>query len=276
MQRNDPLVSVIITTKNEERNIQNCLESIKNQAYRNIEIIIVDNHSTDDTIKKIKELKIENFKLKIFQHGPERSSQRNYGVEKAKGKYILYLDADMSLSKNVIRDCVYELTHRNLVALYIPEIILGNSFFSKVRNFERSFYNGTVVDATRFIEKGIFMNVGGFDETMSGPEDWDLDKKIKRKGSIGIITSVLFHDESEFNLKKYLIKKKYYIKSFKTYTSKWGIDDPDIKRQFSPSYRMIFVFIEKGKWKKLIIHPILTLGMYLLRFLVGINYLLKK
>ena len=66
---------------------------------------------------------------------------------------------------------------------------------------------------------------------------------------------------------------KYYTKSFAIYIRKWGKDDLDIKKQFGPGYRYLGVFIENGKWKKLLAHPILVAGMFALRFIVGLTYL---
>jgi len=316
MNSNLPLISVIITTKNEEKNIKNCLNSIKDQSYpfENIEIIVVDNNSTDKTKEKVEEFK-RGFTLlntKLFNQGPERSAQRNYGVEKSSGEYFLYLDADMTLHKDVIKDCVskignwkLEIGNSDLVGLYISEIVTGNSFWSKVRRFERSFYDGTVIDCVRFIKKEAFQKVGGFNESLTGPEDWDLDKKIRNAGracpvarsntgacpvasnssatGVDLIKTPIYHNEAEFNLKKYLEKKSYYSKSFEKYIDKWGKNDQDIKKQFGFYYRFFGVFVEKGKlapsndwgWKKIVSHPILTGGMYFLRFLVGINFLFK-
>ena len=53
-------------------------------------------------------------------------------------------------------------------------------------------------------------------------------------------------------------------------------DDKDIKKQFGLTYRYFGVFLENGKWKKLLSHPILTVGMYFLRFLVGVSFLINK
>jgi len=247
-----------------------------------LEIIVVDNHSTDDTINIAKNFGFQTrFARRVsdfgfYSYGPERSSQRNFGVNKAKGKYVLYLDADMILSPNVIEECVTMFGNSALVGLYIPEIIMGDSFWSKVRRFERSFYNATVIDAVRFVDKDIFLKINGFDETMSGPEDWDLDKKIRQQGNTSVIKSPIYHNESDFDLKKYLGKKLYYSQSFDRYIHKWGKSDPDIIKQFGPAYRYLTVFIENGKWLKLIHHPVLTGAMFFLRFLVGINYLFGK
>ena len=204
----DPVVSVIVTTKNEENNIGACLESILHQSMLPMEMIVVDNFSEDKTTTIAQELG-----AKVFQLGPERSVQRNYGVEKAKGKYILYLDADMRLSPKVIEECVNHCeADADVKGIYIPEIIVGNGFWIKVRRFERSFYDGTVIDAVRFVPKAAFHKVGGFDLLFTGPEDWDFDKKIRGLGKTIVAESHLEHDEGDFDLENYLRKKRYYSK----------------------------------------------------------------
>ena len=265
------LVSVVITTKNEEKHIGNCLESIKKQTYPQefIEVIVVDNNSDDRT----KEIALK-YTDKIFGKGPERSAQRNFGVEKSGGKYVMYLDADMILSKNVIKDCVrYIEENREIVALYISEIVMGKKYWSKVRRFERSFYDATIIDCVRFIKKDIFQGVGGFDESFTGPEDWDFDKKIRKVGKVALIKTPIYHNESEFELGKYLHKKAYYARQFDDYITKWGKNDEDVIRQFGLCYRYFKVFFENGKWKKMITHPTLVFGMYFLRFMVGVKFL---
>jgi glycosyltransferase involved in cell wall biosynthesis len=314
---------VVITTKNEEKNIANCLESIKRQTYpqNRIEIIVVDNNSTDKT----KEI-ARKYTDKVYNKGPERSAQRNYGmIKKAKGKYVMYLDADMILSSTVIEKAVEKLeanyssgttnfrhqtSNATLVALYIPEVVLGNSFWSQVRRLERSFYDGTVIDCVRFIRKNVFEKVGGFDISLTGPEDWDLDKKIRQVGRVAVVGGydfewinrmlitriktadnadkvvkklvnltdepVIFHNEAEFNLQKYLAKKSYYARSFRAYRQKWGKDDPDIKKQFGLFYRYFGVFVENGKWRRLLRYPFLAAGVFLLRLGVGAVYLKER
>lgn len=297
-----PLVSVVISTKNEEKNIENCLKSIVFQTYpkENIEIIVVDNSSTDKT-KKI----AQKFTNKVFDKGPERSAQRNYGMlEKSSGEYLMFLDADMILSPDVIETCVKKMEGANdVVGIYISEVVLGKSYFSRVRRFERSFYDGTIVDGVRFIKKTAFKKTGGFDEELYAAEDWDLDKRLKKVGNLKVLEnkesmdfsnwefkdfilergvnpekfgSVIYHNESEFDLKKYISKKKYYSKNFDKYLDKWGMGDPDIKKQFGFCYRFLGVFIENGQWRKLTANFHLALGMYFLRFLVGLSFIFKS
>ena len=263
------MVSVIVTTKNEELNIAACLESVAQQSMPLLEMIVVDNFSEDKTVQIARQ-----FGAKVFQLGPERSAQRNYGVEQAQGKYILYLDADMRLSQKVIEECVNCCeADAGVSGIYIPEIIVGEGFWIKVRRFERSFYDGTVIDAVRFVPKTAFQQVGGFDLRFTGPEDWDFDKKIRGLGRTLVTNSFLKHEEGKFDLQLFLGKKNYYTKGFEIYTEKWGKDDADIRKQLSPWYRFVAVFVEKGKFLKLLGHPILTLGMFYLRFRVGLVYI---
>lgn len=300
-------VSVVVTTRNESRNIGNCLESIRSQSYpaESIEIIVVDNASTDDTTAIAR-----RFTDKVFDKGPERSAQRNDGFSRATGDLFLFLDADMILSATVIERSVRLMSQAGYRALYIPEIVLGKGFFPGVRRFERSFYDGTVIDCVRIFTREAFAAVGGFDETMTGPEDWDFDKRMRAHGPVGLLsrydfdrvdafvralpetgfverltgyerlsgdpTPMLFHNEAAFNLWRYLTKKTYYGASFAAYRNKWPADDPDIRRQFGAAYRFFGVFLENGRWARLLTHPRLSFGMYFLRFLVGLMFLLDK
>ena len=273
--KNTPLVSVIIATKNEGRNIGKCLESIKEQSYPSsaLEVIVVDNNSTDDTVKIAK-----SFTEMVYLKGPQRAAQINYGAQKARGKYILYPDADMILSREVIAECVSKCEAEGYITLYIPEIIIGEGFWIKVRDFERSFYNATCIDAVRFVRRESFLAAGGFDsKNMAfGADDWDFDRRIKQFGKVSSIESPLYHNEGKFIIKNYLAKKANYSKTFDGYVEKWGKDDPVTRQQLGAWYRLFGVFIESGKWRRLIRHPLLTAGMYLLRFRVAIAYLRSR
>jgi glycosyltransferase involved in cell wall biosynthesis len=303
-KNNLPLVSVIVTTKNEEKNIVNCLESVKQQSYpqEKIEIIVVDNNSIDKT-KKI----AKKYTKKIYNQGPERSAQRNFGAKKATGDWLLFLDSDMILSFAVIKKGINKAQRKKLAALYISELVLGRFFWCRVRRLERSFYDATSIDAVRLIRASIFQKVSGFDTSLTGPEDWDLNKKIKNLAKVGIVDDynffkinkklnnfncenknlvnelnkitdkgLLYHNEVNFNLTKYLAKKAYYSTNFDQYIQKWGQDDTDIKKQLSFVYRYGQVFLERGGWKKVVKLPHLMMGVIALKLIIGFNYLKQK
>jgi glycosyltransferase involved in cell wall biosynthesis len=300
---NTPLVSVVITTRNEAKNIENCLRSVRLQTYPALEIIVVDNHSTDHTL-----LLAKPFANQLITKGPERFAQRNEGmIVRAAGEYVMYIDADMLLSPELIAICVQHMQATRDVALHISETILGKGYFSRVRRFERSFYNGTPIDGARFFIRALFTEIGGFDEVLfktSSGANWDVDKKIKQHGQIGLLSAEalapylgtwplaslisergvpfnsnyigIYHNEADFKLIPYLKKKRYYAKGFDGYINKWGKKDPDIQCQFSLKYHYWTVFTENGKWKHLITAPFLTLGMVFLWVLVGGAFLVSR
>jgi len=83
--KDKPLVSIIIPTYNSEKTLAKCLESIKNQTYRNIEVIIVDRFSKDSTIEIARK-----YKVRVLQFNCERAKAKNFGLRNAKGKYVFF------------------------------------------------------------------------------------------------------------------------------------------------------------------------------------------
>jgi glycosyltransferase involved in cell wall biosynthesis len=188
--KDNPLVSVIIPTRNASTNIRRCLDSIINQTYKNIEIIVVDNYSTDNTTNIAAE-----YTDKIFTSGPERSAQVNYGAHRASGKYVYRVDSDFILDGNLIKQAVTVSELNNYAAILIhntsdPTV----SYWSKVRKFERDMYISDETNvAVRFIRRDVFISLGGLDPRLLIGEDYDLHNRIIRTYKIGRITSKEIH-----------------------------------------------------------------------------------
>ncbi|MHB1335441.1 MAG: glycosyltransferase family 2 protein [Candidatus Humimicrobiaceae bacterium] len=274
-------VSVIIATRNEASNIRRCLDSLSSQSYENLEIIVIDFGSYDNTIEIAK--KYTDLVMNIKEYADlskvknYRGAQINYGVSISSGEIIFFPDADMTFDEDLILEVVRKSNEFD--AFYIPEIIVGNGYFGKIRKFERSFYNMTCVDAIRFVRKDVFNKLNGFDtkNIKFGPDDWDFTKTLKKNNyRLGITRNSLYHNEQDIKLKNYLLKKSEYINTFKSYIAKWGNKNSDIKKQFSFFYRYFGIFIENKKWIKLLRHPLLTIGLYYIKFLIGILYFTKK
>jgi glycosyltransferase involved in cell wall biosynthesis len=274
----NPLVSVIITTKNSHKYIYECLHSIKGQNYKNIETIVIDNNSTDNT-----KALAEKYTKKVYNKGPERSAQRNYGAQKAKGKYLLFIDSDMILTKNVVRECVevYENTPgKNTEGIIIPEISIGNSFWAKCKALERSFYFGVDwIEAPRFFTKKTFDQFKGYDEKQTGTEDFDLPQRIKNKlgeESILRIKSPIYHNEGNLSLLYTLEKKYYYVKTAKEYRRKKS-NQEYYKKQASIIERYKIFF---SKPQLLFRNPIVGIGMLFMKTCEfaagGFGYIFKK
>jgi len=206
---NIPLVSVIITTRNEESVIEKLLKSIQTQTYSSLEIILVDNHSTDRTCEIAR-----TYVDKLLIQGPERSAQRNLGVRESSGNYVLILDADMELSSNVVKEAVSRVTKDpSIKAIIIPEKSFGQNFWARCKTLERNCYidNLTAVAGARFYERQLFLKAGGFDENITGPEDWDLSQRVGQIAQIGFIQSLIYHNEGQISLLNQMRKKYYYV-----------------------------------------------------------------
>lgn len=253
-----PLISVVITTKNEQEVIRDLLESIKNQTYKNWEIVLVDNNSTDATCTIA-----ARYTKKVYKKGPERSAQRNYGVEKSGGEIVMILDADQQLALSTLQEVVNEFKKdSDFGALVLPERSFGRGFWTQFKVFEREFYVGEDnIEAARVFKKDLFKKFGGYDLSITGPEDWDLPLRMRKSGvKIGRTKSLILHNEKIFNPWKSARKKFYYASSASVYLKR----HPDVALSHG---NLLFRNVFFKKWKKLVTHPYLAIGMLLVRTL---------
>lgn len=265
-------VSVIIPTKNSGKTLEACLDSIAKQTYPSIEIIVVDNFSTDNTIEIAKK-----YTNKVFSHGPERCTQRNIGVSHATGTYIAVIDSDMQLEPTVIEEAVEAIKQPGVVGVVIPEESFGEGFWAQCKKLERSFYIGVpYIEAARFFRKSTFQEVGGYDESMISGEDWDLSQRIEAKGSLGRTKSFILHNEGHISLLKTIRKKFYYAQNFAAYQKK-NQSNTKAARQTSVINRY-WLFLSQPM--KLFRNPILGIGMLFMKTCEfgfgGLGYLLAK
>lgn len=250
------LVSLIITTKNEGQVIERLLSSIKKQTYRKIEIIVVDNHSIDKT-KNI----AKKYTKKVFTAGPERSAQRNYGARKSQGEYLFFLDADMEISPSVVQSCVKNIQKSKKIGMVVvPEVSIAKMFWEKVKTFERSFYQqsgDSQIEAERFFKSEIFNKLGGYDEKITGPEDWDLPEQLKKLGYLSTrIEDLIFHHERINSVWELGRKKYYYGLKSHTYISKNKVSVIGAKT----IYFLRPVFYKQ--WKRLLSNPLMSSAMF--------------
>jgi len=255
------LVSVIIPTRNSDRKIEKCLQSIVDQSYKNIEILVIDAFSNDKTYEIISRFDTRRFSLE-----GERTRAKNFGISKSVGEFLLFIDSDMILEHRVVEECVKVCTNNTgIVGVIIPERSIGSGFWIKVRDFERRLYVGSNIESARFFVKKFVTEVGGFDEEIIEYEEATLPQKL-RENELNVdarISSFILHDEEGFNLVKWLHKKRYYSVSSRLYSQKY---DKYARIQLSIINRLN-IFLANGNWKILIRHPILSLGMIILKTL---------
>ncbi len=269
----DPLVSIIIPTKNSSKNLVACIHSIKKQSYANIECIVVDNNSTDAT-KEI--ARHEN--IRVIEGGNERSSQRNIGVGEAKGEFIAFIDSDMELEPQLIAECI-EIAKNNPLnqAIVLPEESFGTTFWAQCKQFERSCYeNIPWLYAARFFRRTALDTTGLFDERIIGGEDFDLQARMVRtfgSSSIARTKNRIFHNEGNLMLRELLRKKYYYGATMSKYKN-----NPKNKRyvslQANPIIRTALFFRSP---KKILCHPLIFAGTCIMKWLefcaLGLGYI---
>ncbi len=176
------IVSIIIPAYNEEKYIGQCIDSIKKQSFRNFEIIVVDDGSSDFTKEIVLKKGVRLFSL--THGGPGKA--KNYGAKKARGKILVFVDADLILDK----DYLIRLIHPILIgkskstyteAEYVANIDniwarcwqINSNLLSKKRIGS---YNDHNKLAFRAIKKDIFFSMGGFDPLLGYNDDLTLGK----------------------------------------------------------------------------------------------------
>lgn len=226
-----PDVVVVVPTRNSARTIESCLRSLRDQTYP-CRVVVVDNASSDGTPRLAGRLADV-----VINAGPERSAQRNLGAEvKPLGLHVGFVDSDMLLGSTVVAEAVAAL-RAGAVAVVVPEVTIGDGYWARVRAFERSFYGGHVtVEAARFFRREAFAAVGGFDEMLTGAEDWDLTIRVRGLGKVERTQAPIQHDEGRVRYLDACRKKGYYAEGLRRFVRKHGrssltvVDRPYIRR----------------------------------------------
>lgn len=245
------------------------MQSLKDQTYRNIELIVVDNFSTDGTQDLARK-----FTDNLYEQGPERSAQVNYGVTKANGEYVYKVDSDFVLDPDVIQQCVDEM-QKGFDAIVVhnsPDVTV--SWIAKIRKFEVDMYKYDLTfSSARFLKKSVYEAIEGFNSAITAGEDFDFQNKLNRGGyRTGFIDAEALHLGEPTSFWKHLKKYYWYGKDFVNYQKENSKESKEQLNIIRPVYLR--------NWKKFIRHPILGIGFIaysVLKFGAGgMGYAFKK
>ncbi len=222
----EPLVSVIVPTYNSSKTLRQCLDSVRKQQYGNIELIIVDNFSKDNTIRIA-----EEYGAVVLCKGSERSSQKNWGATHAKGALLYFVDSDFVLEPDVVATCTglcKDFDGVTTVNYSVGKGLWGKSIALK----EHFLAHDPTIQTVRFIKKDVFLRAGGFDESLVVGEDLDLHGRLLDSyARIGSANAIEWHIGEPETLMDVVKRSVYYGKTVGRYFKKRkGV----ARRQLSP------------------------------------------
>ncbi|WP_153979967.1 glycosyltransferase family 2 protein [Paenibacillus xylanilyticus] len=270
-----PKVAIVFSTYNNAECIEECLKSCLNQSYSNVDIIIADDGSTDETASLIHKVALHgkhHVRVLNLPHG-ERGIARVTAVEEAQREgadYILIIDSDMLLESDMIDQLMAVVEkYTEIGALVIPEkaFTAHQNFFSKVKVFERNIINNAgeevgkrSIEAARFWRMSDYLSTGGFNAgQISFEEIQPTLRYIERGGRIKrAVCTNLYHDEKKVLLRELLAKKAYYFTAMdRTLAS----ESEGLRKALERWYFFRPVLYRKDNMKQYVRHPLLTAGM---------------
>lgn len=211
-----PLVSVIIPSYNYEAFIGQCVESVLNQDYPNIEILIIDDGSQDNSVKLLEKM---GAPLKIIrQNNQGVSSARNRGLMEAKGEYIAFLDADDYWASSKIRKQLTALIENRVDLIYSGINLVspdGTQIFGKLEpkfrgdcsSFYRKHPSTAIVllgTSNALFRKEIITRSGLFDPKLSISADWDFFRRYCDYAKVEFVDEELtFYRQHPANMSSY-------------------------------------------------------------------------
>jgi len=179
--------SIIVPTYNRALILLETLDSVISQTFNDFEIIIVDDGSTDNTADNIAELKSERISY-FYKKNEERSVARNYGADRAKGEFLIFLDSDDKMTKNCLSSIYQFIREKN----FVPEFIFSGYVILNTDNSphyeyglsglfkpDKLFYGNYLGCSSIIIKKELFKKYYfNTDKNIILFEDWELWLRI--------------------------------------------------------------------------------------------------
>ncbi len=210
----NPKVSVTIPVYNGQRTLRHCLSSVLNQTYKNYEVIVVDNNSTDKTKEIIKEFQEKSKKIKyFFEPKRGRGHARNRYVIEAKGSIIAMTDSDCIVSEDWIEKLTEPIiSGEESVVMGFEQDIIKNYWTRNIQKanwnyIKQNLYGNYLnhVDTKNFAIRASLMKKMMFDSRLNNFEDFDLYMRLKRVAKIRFIPSIKVSHYHKTSFKKFIM-----------------------------------------------------------------------
>ena len=238
-------ISIVIPTYNRSSLLIRAINSVFAQSYKNFELIIVDDGSTDNTFELLEPL-INSSQIKYFKcQNLGVSSARNLGAKKAVADYLAFLDSDDEWLPHKLQDQInYFLTNPQMRIVFGEEFWIrnGKRVNQKVIHkkkggniFSSCVQQCSIAPSSIMMEKSLFLEMGGFDESFIICEDYDLWLKISSLFEIGFIANPLIIKHGGHNDQ---LSTKYFAMDFWRIKALFGILQT---RKLSDEYKTIVI-----------------------------------
>lgn len=258
-------VSIIIPTYNRADVIANSIQSILDQTYKQYELLIVDDGSTDDTASVIESLYNERIRYIKLPENKGVAAARNEGIRQAKYDYIAFQDSDDYWHKDKLEKQMDFLTkHPEIALLYCPYecqkndgsvIIVPNNdipLSEKQGNiYEYMLRRNTIGTPSVLLRKEALDKSGYFNETLTCLEDWELFLRISKHCEIAFLDEVLLNvnlstDGVSHNISGYYEARCYMIATHKNALLNYGIFS-DIVKEILESAEQLGILTQISK-----------------------------
>lgn len=214
----NPYISIIIPLYNAERTLEKCLNAVFDSRFQNFEVLVVDDASTDSSIKIA-----ESFPCKVLKlaHNQGPSVARNHGARNAKGDVLLFIDSDIVIQRDTLNLFADSLkSYCGVFGIYTQKpgtdglLSLYQNFYAHKSIKETRELTSMLYSYCVAIKKDAFLEIGGFDESWRRPtfEDVQLGLRLTESGHrIYLNKTIKVVHHVNFNTKRFI--KNYFYKS---------------------------------------------------------------
>lgn len=244
---NEPLVSILMSAYNTEKYIDEAIESVLNQTYKNWELIICDDCSTDNSYILALKYKKKDKRIKVLKNkkNMRQAFSRNRAFKESAGKYIAIMDSDDRMDRKRLEKQVtflennsnYKFVCTNVIMFENNERINGYLIKKEYPNSMDVIRNKGFAYGTVMIDRNVFEEVGGYtiSNITSTGEDYDLVCKLYSRGYRGANIPELLYE--------YRVVDAYRRRSYKAYLNEYKIAMSHVKKGWLKKNNLSYITI---------------------------------